>query len=215
MSPDARVSAFVPVDLGARRPTDEPATEASGQPVGHAAGYAAGFAAGTRAAAESAATDRARQAAEHDRRELNRDASMRRALGALAEAITQWEQRSAPVLDSAERALHAAAFELAEAILGSEIEPGPRSARTILHRALSVPDDVTPTRVRLHPSDLEHAQRLIDSGDADLPDTVMLMADPHLSPGDAITEYEDGVLDARIGTALERARAALLEEEQS
>ena len=39
---------------------------------------------------------------------------------------------------------------------------------------------------------------------------VELKPDPTLNPGDAVGEYPDGWIDARIGSALERAKQALL-----
>ncbi len=208
MSLDARISAFVPTTISARSDSAAP-----GQAPGHAAGYAAGYAAGTRAAAVAGATERARLVADHERREADRDDAMRRAIGALADVVAQWERRTAPVLDDAERALHTTALALAEAMIGHELQPGPVSARSALTRALSLPDSVAPTRVRLSPADLEHAQRVLDAGDIALPVGVALVGDPRLSPGDAMTDYDGGVLDASLSAALDRARLALLDEE--
>ncbi len=218
MSPDLRVQPFVPAALGARTVSgDAPQTaesEQGRQNVGHAAGYAAGYAAGARAAAEQAEADRARAAADHDERERQRDAAVQQAVAALAEAATQWQWRAAPVLDEAERLVHSTALELAEAILARELQTGPGAARTALARALSLPDQTEPIRIRLCPSDLEHAQRIVDEGEVALPAGVTLAADPRLTPGDAVTEFQDGSLDARIGSALERVRRALLDEEE-
>ncbi|WP_084125121.1 FliH/SctL family protein [Demequina sp. NBRC 110054] len=208
MSLDTRVSTFVPSAISTRSDSPAPA-----QSAGHAAGYAAGYAAGTRAAASAGATERARLVADHERREADRDEAMRRAIGALADVVAQWERRTAPVLDDAERSLHSAALALTEAMIGHELQPGPGSARSALTRALSLPDGVNPTRVRLSPADLEHAQRILDSGAVALPAGVALKADARLSPGDAMTDYDGGVLDARLSAALDRARHALLDEE--
>jgi flagellar assembly protein FliH len=42
---------------------------------------------------------------------------------------------------------------------------------------------------------------------------VALVADASLQPGDAIADMPNGYLDARIGTALSRAKATLLGSE--
>jgi flagellar assembly protein FliH len=42
-----------------------------------------------------------------------------------------------------------------------------------------------------------------------LPVGVALVADPTLAPGDAVSEFPGGYLDARIESAVERARCAL------
>ncbi len=210
MSPDPRVTSYVPASIAVSKETSADPTTAPG----HAAGFAAGFAAGTRAALEAAAADRKRLAAEHDRRETERDDAVRRTLSALADAATQCGNRTAPVLAEAERSLHAAAVELAEAILAHELVPGPGSARTALERARALPDELPASRIRLSPADLEHAQRILDEGSLTLPVGVTLVTDPQLRPGDALTEYEGGMLDARIASALDRARTVLLEEEK-
>ena len=59
-------------------------------------------------------------------------------------------------------------------------------------------------------SDIAARQALRTAGG--IPDVVglELVADPTLAPGDAIGRHPDGYLDARITTALSRARAALL-----
>ena len=64
--------------------------------------------------------------------------------------------------------------------------------------------DVEPVAVRLHPEDLRAL-----GPDPELPEGARLVADPSLSRGDAVADLPDGWLDARIGTALERARTAL------
>jgi flagellar assembly protein FliH len=115
-------------------------------------------------------------------------------------------------LDEIQDVLAASALELAEAILGYEIAQGGNTARAALQRALSsrTPGGSTGvenvTAVRLHPADIA---ALKANGVVDAPG-VELTADPTLNPGDAVAEYPDGWIDARIGTAVARARHALL-----
>lgn len=205
MSPERRISAFTPAVIssaGARAASDP----------SHAAGYSAGWAAGSRAAAEAAQVERLRLEAEHEDREVARDAALAQALNALGHAIEQWHARALPVLDDAQRSVYEAALDLAEAIVQREIAPGPDSARTLLTRALDVPADIHPTVLRLHPDDLLHVNLLVQSGEAEVPEGLVLVPDQRLNPGDAITEHAEGALDARISTALARAREVLLGE---
>ncbi|WP_378097158.1 FliH/SctL family protein [Cellulomonas sp. T2.31MG-18] len=168
----------------------------------HAAGFAAGFAAGARAAARTAAraqavADQRRLADEH-----RRTAEHAAALAALAAATRGAQSRTAPVLAEAEATLLRCALELAEAVLGVELSDGATGAVAALARVTAA--DVEPVVVRLNPDDV----RALGS-DPELPDGARLVADPSLARGDAVADLPDGWLDARIGTALDRARAAL------
>ncbi len=79
-------------------------------------------------------------------------------------------------------------------------------AETTVRRALASIDRSVPVAVRLSPAD---AARVAD---VDLP--VPVVADPALRDGDAVVDLPDGILDARIATALDRARTALGVERQ-
>lgn len=204
MSPDARAAAFVPAPIAR--------VQAKTDSAAHAEGYAAGWAAGARAAAEAGAQQRERERAQHEHREAERDQQVRRTLDALTAAIEHWRALAAPVLSDAESTLHRAALELAESVLTREVRPGPDSTIALLTKALSLPHDMPPTVLRLSSQDLPHVEQLIASGGVVLPDGLSVVADPELGPGDSLTEHATGILDARIGHALERARAALDEE---
>jgi flagellar assembly protein FliH len=41
-------------------------------------------------------------------------------------------------------------------------------------------------------------------------DGIEFVADPGIRPGDAIAELQDGLIDARLSSALDRARTALI-----
>ena len=202
MLPEARVTTFKPASITPHR-TD------AGDPA-RTAGFSAGWAAGARAAADAAAAERTRLHAEHDAREALRDEAASNALNALGAAMDQWNRKALPVMDEARKTVYSAALDLAAAVLQREIEPGSSSARTLLDRALALPIEATPSVLRLHPDDLLHVNLLIESGQVAVPAGLRLVGDSRLSHGDAITEHEDGALDARIGTALARAREVLL-----
>ena len=98
-------------------------------------------------------------------------------------------------------------LELAEAILGYELNDGPTSARAALARVVGHADPKTLIAVRMNPNDIAE---LDAAGRATT--AVDIIADDDIARGDAVGDFADGYLDARIQTALARARAALLGE---
>ncbi len=180
-----------------------PTLHSAGDPEGYVRGHAAGYAAGLRrAAAEAAVRDeqlRSEQAA------LRADDRARtdHAVAVLQTAAGDLMARTAPVLAEADARLVAAAIDLAEMVLGCELSDAPGGARAALARALSASDHADVVAVRLHPEDA-----LLVTGDAERAG-VTVTQDAHLRRGDAVAVYPDGELDARIGSALDRARAAL------
>ncbi len=185
---------------------------ASGADVrGHAAGYTAGL----RAAQAETDALRARLQAEHAALTASLRADTVRRIAVLDAATNAMLSTVAPVLSDAEASVASAATDLAEAIVGYEIRASrpavgtddDREARitsgaeTTVRRALASIDRSVPVAVRLSPAD---AARVAD---VDLP--VPVVADPALRDGDAVVDLPDGILDARIATALDRARTAL------
>lgn len=178
-------------------------------------GHAAGYTAGLRAAQAETDALRARLQAEHVALTASLRADTVRRLAVLDAATTAMLSTIAPVLDDAHDSVASAAIDLAEAIVGYEIRAsrplvGPdddREARiasgaeTTVRRALASIDRTVPVAVRLSPAD---AARVTD---VDLP--VPVVADPALRDGDALVDLPQGMLDARIATALDRARTAL------
>ncbi|WP_422934681.1 FliH/SctL family protein [Sinomonas sp. P47F7] len=180
-------------------PTLNPSGEAEGFTRGHAAGYAAGL---RRADAELAAR-RAELDAEHAEAVEHGRTQLRAAVALLEGAAFALAERTAPVLEEADAQLAAAAIALAEAVIGHELSDAPTGARAALARALSGRDADAVVAVRLNPADLA----LLEPGAG--PSRVALVPDPAVGRGDAVSVYPDGELDARIGSALVRARAAL------
>ncbi|WP_431278784.1 FliH/SctL family protein [Leifsonia poae] len=166
-------------------------------------GFAAGYADGLRAAAvEQAAWA---DAAEAERVLENEAATVRLAhvASTLRSAAVDLTECTVPVLAEAEQALIAAAFELAEAVIGSAQSDRLAAARSAVARVLDSEVAGEVGVVRLNPDDLEVLSPIVPQGE------LRFVADPALAPGDAIGELPEGWLDARIRTALDRAREAL------
>ncbi|MET1042644.1 MAG: FliH/SctL family protein [Microbacteriaceae bacterium] len=195
--------AFSPVAYPVLRGANEQKLQAQA----HAAGHTAGYTEGLRAAAADTAAVRARVEQESAASIRRAEEQTARALAALAMAARALDDRTVPVIIDAQNTLAAAAIDLAEAILGYELAQGENTARAALDRALCSVDPDTVRSVRMNPDDLADLDAATRAAAA-----VTLVADPTLSRGDAITEFPDGYLDARIGTALDRARDALLGE---
>lgn len=188
-------------------PDIQPAQRSRKEDRSFTQGHAAGYAAGIQAAALEEQRLREQLSAEH---RAMLDAGRRavaEAVRALEAAAAAFRQHRGAVLEDAQDVLAASAIELAEAVLGYELDTGQNTARAALTRALGAVSGLeTVTAVRLHPADLA-ALAAVDVGNLT---GVELTADPALNRGDAIAEYPQGWLDARLGTALDRAKAALL-----
>lgn len=234
MTPEGAAPAFARVSYpsvtlpGSDAATTRQAHDARAEARGHAAGYAAGL----REAELELTARRAVLEAEHSDLLHRLQAATVSAVEALASSARALDARVAPVLDDAEEALVATAFELAEAVLGYElrasesVHDGPhgadatargaadtvdpregRTARAAVARALAVTDPGDVVTVRLHPADLAQ----LDAATRDsVAAEVAFVADATLARGDAEAERRIGQVDARLGTALDRARTALL-----
>jgi len=172
-------------------------------------GHAAGYAEGMRRAAAEAEVLRERQQAEHQALLQDLEARTDRLVAALADAAAALHARTVPVVETAQDTLAAAALDLAEAVLGHELRDGASGAAAALARALAGTDAAQVVSVRLHPEDLA-----LLSEDQRTRAGVRLVPDPALGRCDAVTEFDDGHLDARITTALARARTALTGEDR-
>jgi flagellar assembly protein FliH len=169
-----------------------------------AAGHAAGFAVGLRDAAKQAAVERARLEAEYLAARLEAEARADRAVAVLSAAAGALSARTLPVLEDIEESLAQAALELAETILGYELDTGENRVRSVIARALNPQTPQSVHTVRMNPDDLA----MLDPG-AQAESDVAFVADPSLAPGDAVGEYPDGFLDARLSAALARVRSVL------
>lgn len=168
-------------------------------------GYATGYAAGARRAEEDLAARLAQIEQERADEKAAVALALDTALNALNTAATHVAAQTVPALADAEDTLAAAAYDLAEAVLGRELSTGEDTAKDALARVLGHPEAGQILTVRLHPDDLA-----VVDGVAELVSrNITLIADPALDRGDAIAEMTAGLLDARLGEALQRARTSL------
>lgn len=181
-----------PLDVEIPAPTpplDPVAAQAQAQQGyddGYEAGVAEGLAAGRAAAASEMATAIARAEA------LCRS---------LAEAADDLRRRHALELHGLEDALARAAFDLATAVVGRELQLSSSPGNDALARALALVPAGCIATARLHPDDV---------ASLDVTDPITIIADPAVEPGGCILEVGDSRIDAQLGPALDRVRAALL-----
>lgn len=183
----------------------DPATQAR-EDESAARGHAAGYAAGLRAAADETLALRRALEAETRASIAHAEARSQRAAAVLAAAATSLSGAQQQLRTEVQETLVQTALALAEAIMGYEVRTNPGSSvLAALTRALDVTDAASVTAVRLHPDDLS-----VLPADASASLGVELTADPSLARGDAHADLPQGFIDAALGTALDRAREALL-----
>jgi len=174
----------VPLD-----PAAAAAEERRGYDDGYRTGMAEGLAAGRAAmAAETAAA-------------LGRLESV---MASLNDAAAGLRRRQALELAGLEDALARAAVDLASAIIGRELQLAASPGADALARALALVPAGATVVARLHPAD---AAVLTDPTEG-----MTVIADPAVEPGGCILEVGDSRIDAQLGPALDRVRAALLED---
>jgi flagellar assembly protein FliH len=194
---------FAAVSFPALRHVNQDALDAQTRAHGHATGYASGIRAAEADTAKRVAELEAASAEELRREHARIDAAVE-ALDAAALAL---HNRTVPTIEQSQNVLAASAIELAEAILGYELQDGRSSAKAALARALDNAGPQPILAIRMNPVDvfqLDNANRTATM--------VEIMPDETIARGDAVADFSDGSLDARIQSALGRARSALLGE---
>lgn len=171
-------------------------------------GHTVGYTAGRREALESLAAEKAKLRAEHEAALATEVDDFRIAFGALRVASAQLTEKSSAVIEISDSALLRAAVDIATVIVGHEILDREGSALAAVRRALAAAGDAPVRGIRMNPRDVEIVAEAA-GGNTE----VRLVADDTIERGDSIAELVDGIVDARIGTALARVRAALEEDE--
>jgi flagellar assembly protein FliH len=196
---------FTPMTLSPLRSLVADGEQTRGFVRGHSAGYAAGL----RAAESDNAARAAELAAEHARALAEIKAQLAVTVASLHAAVDGVHAAVLPVVAEAQDTLVATAMDLAEAVVGAALSDSGFGARAAVARALGEPPATGAFTVRMNPLDLAQldGQILALAG-------VSFVADAGLDAGDAMADFESGYLDARISTALARARTALREDPQ-
>jgi len=171
-------------------------------------GHAAGYAAGRREAAARLEEELAAQRAQADHLLAVEIVRLRSAAAALEAAAARIAGERAAARALTDEAMLAAAVDIAELVLGRELTDRPTSAVAAVRRALAEAGDAPVLAVRMHPEDLP----LVAAVREEFPG-LRFGSDPSLDRGDAIADLADGRVDARIGGALERVRAAIAGED--
>lgn len=216
--PQVGVVATAQFDTDLRRYAAEARATGTSADQSRAVGYAAGWSEGRKVAARAAAADAARVQAEIARLEAEAEATraaqaaqVRQALGALGAAATRLDQRATPDLEELEQTIVAAAFALAEAVVGRELACAVEPGLEAIARALSAAPSGGPVTVRLCPADLATITGTGGvAGQIEMAGrNVLVVTDPVLRPGDAVAQCDTTTVDARIGAALDRIREVL------
>ena len=194
--------AFSPVLFPRLDGREDGAEHARERMRGYAEGHAEGFRAGI-AEAEAARRVAESEQAVRDAVAARERASAAAALHAAARSLADREDE---LTSAGQDAVLRCAIELAELIVAGELTDAGAAAATAARRALTEADPADIRELRLHPDDLRTLQA---SGDA--PSAFALVADDTLERGDAVATMDHGHIDARIRSALDRARAALTE----
>lgn len=200
--------AFAPLSVPVLAETEDQHAAAD---AARARGFAAGYSDGRRTAAaeqDAWSADARRQRAAEAEEAAERRAVLERALRTAADEL---REATVPVLADVEATLVGAAFELAEAVVGAVLADRLAAARAAVARLFAEAPAGELTMIRLNPADLALLAAAGPGGGAgDAPlDGITTVPDPSLAPGDAIGGLPTGWLDARIRTALDRAREAL------
>jgi flagellar assembly protein FliH len=169
----------------------DPAVAAAEERRGYDDGYRAGMAEGLVAGRAAVATETAATLAR-----------LESVMASLREAAADLRRREALELAGLEDALARTAVDLASAIVGRELEIAASPGADALARALALVPAGATVIARLHPAD---AAVLRDPTEG-----VTVIADPAVEPGGCILEVGDSRIDAQLGSALDRVRAALL-----
>jgi flagellar assembly protein FliH len=190
----------------------DPVVAAAEERRGYDDGYRAGM-------AEGLASGRAAMAAESVAATARLEALAR----ALSDAGDDLRRRQGLELTDLEDTLARTAVDLASAIIGRELQISASPGADALARALALVPAGSMAVARLHPADaavLAEADAGAATGafaggylaarGSGTPASVTIIADPAVEPGGCILEVGESRIDAQLGPALDRVRAALL-----
>jgi flagellar assembly protein FliH len=97
------------------------------------------------------------------------------------------------------------ALDIAKAVIGRELAVAADPGADAIARCLDLVPSVADLVVHLNPDDVARLQEFDVLGDRDL----TVVPDDRLEPGDAVVVSDETMIDARIGTALQRVTEVL------
>lgn len=136
-----------------------------------------------------------------------RRAIVQQSLNALANAVYEFDERQVQTAQDIENAVVEAAFQIAEAIVGRELQVAENPGKDAIVRALALAPEQGTAIVRLNPVDLA----TVATGQ--LPPSsrpIELMADPSVELGGCIVDVGPARIDAQLSSIIDRVREALL-----
>jgi flagellar assembly protein FliH len=168
------------------------------------------------AGAVAQAEERGRAAARADLAGLRAEIEAqgrREAAGLLAAAKSLRGERAALLTEATEGVVELA-FAIARTVLRREVEADPLAVVPLVRELLQRSASAGGLVVRLAPRDHEAiARHLTALPEAKGMEGLRLRSDPQITPGGCLVEAEEGRLDGRIETQLERIEAALRKKE--
>jgi len=131
--------------------------------------------------------------------------------GALSEAVQSLSRSQGEGLAIIRDEVVSFALELAEAVIGRELELASGPVRDALRRALQLAPPGVVLTVHVNPVDSSLLdQKFLSELEASVPgSSLSLSEDPTVEPGGCVVESGACRIDAQIGPALQRAREAL------
>jgi flagellar assembly protein FliH len=163
----------------------------SARQEGYSAGFEEGYGAGYTSGIEDA------------RRHVELLGQLVERLGREADALAARETTARTQIEDQ---VVAVAMQIAEVIVGHRLEQPDGRGRDAIARALALAPAHGDVTARLHPADIAV---LGDAGTIAPGRTLVIVADPSLTPGDCIIDVASCRIDARISAALDRAREVL------
>lgn len=168
------------------------------------AGYSDGYAEGYQTGLAQASRDVEAAAIEHRRAAVR----LEQLAGVLQQAAADLASRDALALASIEADVLALARALAEEIVGHELRATDAPVLDALARAARLAPDRGAPVVRVHPGDAAVAEAAVAGDPGRWNGSVQIVADAGVEPGGCVVDVGACRIDAQIGPAIERLRAA-------
>ena len=172
------------------------------QGAARAQGYSRGWAEGRRAAEDQAVQERAAVVTRLQQAEDRREAEHRAAVSGLLAAATRLDEAVAATCQQVEAQALELAARLGETITAHELAVAQEPGLDAVRRGLALAQGEPLVRVRVRPEDRGPELAALSGAAA-------VVADPALARGDALLETVEGVVDARVSTAVARVQELL------